>query len=131
LSGGDKFQQFLGIIQPFFEIVLFAEGSGCELRGDAGVLQARISGHEADFVQTDALRSCERGFKLNGELGGFCFAGWKGAGEPAYFFLGDRRKKLNAGEAGGGKQLGKLFLGGSAFERNAIEQELGAGGAKH
>jgi hypothetical protein len=131
LSGGDKFQQFLRIIQPFFEIVLFAEGSGCELRGDAGVLQARIGGHEANFIQADALGAGERGFELNGEFRWLSFAGWKGARKSADFFLRNRGKELNAGEPCGGKQLGELFFGGSAFEGNAIEQELRAGGAEH
>jgi hypothetical protein len=45
--------------------------------------------------------------------------------------LSDAGKKLNAGKAGGGKQLRKLFLSRSAFQRNAIQQQLGTGGAEH
>jgi hypothetical protein len=123
LRSGDEFQQFLRIIEPLLKIVLvFAEGSSRELRGDAGVFQARIRGDEADLVQTNALRACKRGLQLYGKFGGLGFAGWKGAGKAANFFLCDGGEKLNAGKAGSGEQLSKLFFGRSAFQGNAIQQ---------
>jgi hypothetical protein len=63
LCGSDQFQQFLGIIEPLFEFILvFPKRSGRELRGHAGILQARIRGDETHLIQTYALRARERGF---------------------------------------------------------------------
>jgi hypothetical protein len=132
LRRGDEFQQFLRIIEPLLKIVLvFAEGSGRKLRGNAGVFQARIRRDETDLVQTNALRACKRGLQLYGKFGGFCFAGWKGAGKTANFLLCDGGEKLNAGKAGSGEQLSELFFCGSAFQGNAIQQQLRAGGTEH
>jgi hypothetical protein len=68
---------------------------------------------------------------LYGKLGRLCLAGWKCPGKPANLFLRDGGKKLNAGQPGSGEQLGKLFLNRSAFQRNAIQQQLGTGGSEH
>jgi hypothetical protein len=125
LRRGNQLQQFLGIIEPFSEFVLVsAEGSCGELRGYAGVFQARVGCDKADLIQPYALGAGERSFQLDGEFGGLCFARWKRPGETADFLLRDRGKKLNAGKSCGGKQLSELFFGGSAFERNAIKKQL-------
>jgi hypothetical protein len=63
LRGGDQFQQFLGIIQPFFEFILvFPKRSGRELRCHAGIFQSRIRRDETHLIQAYALRARECGF---------------------------------------------------------------------
>jgi hypothetical protein len=116
----------MGIVQPFFELILItvAQRSGGKLRGHARLFVARIRGHEANFVDADALRSGKRRFQLQGEFSGLGFPGRKCMREPAEFFFGDGGKKLNAGEAGRGEQLRKLLFRRSAFQRHAIQQEL-------
>ena len=101
------------------------------MRRHAGILEARVGRDETNLVQTDALGAFERGFQLYGEFSGLCFARWECAGKPDNLFLGDRGKKLNAGQSGGGEQLRKLLFGGSAFQGNAIQQQLGASRPEH
>src|SRR5208283_4662681 len=61
LSRRDQFQQLLGIVQHPCELrLVIPHGSGRDLRRHARILQARIRGHEANLVHTDAprIRNC-------------------------------------------------------------------------
>jgi hypothetical protein len=55
---------------------------------------------------------------------------WESAHQPFEVFLSDARCELNAGEAGGRKQLGKAAFGGRRINGHAVEQKLRAGGAQ-
>jgi hypothetical protein len=68
---------------------------------------------------------------LYGEFGRLCFARWKCARKPANLFLCDGGEKLNACQSGSGKQLSELFFGGSAFQGNAVKQQLRTSRAQH
>jgi hypothetical protein len=122
----NQFQQFVGIVQPFLELILIsvAQRSGGKLGSHARLFMARIRGHKANFVDADSLRSGERGFQLQGEFRRFGFAGRKCMREPAEFFFGDGGKELNAGKARRGEQLRKLLFRRSTFQRHAIQQKL-------
>jgi hypothetical protein len=111
--------------------MILAERCGRELSGHAGFLQTRVRCYEANLVDANALRATERSFQLISQLGGFGLPSGKRACKPSDFFLSDGGEKLNAGEPGGGEELGELFFSWSALKRNTVEEQLRTGGAEH
>jgi hypothetical protein len=132
LRRGNQLEQFLRVIEPFLKLVLvFAERGGRKLCGHAGIFQTRVRRDKADLIQAYALGAGECGFQLYGKFRGLCFACRKRTGKPANLFLCDGGEKLNAGESGSGKQLSELLFGGSAFQGNAVKQQLRTSRAQH
>jgi hypothetical protein len=111
--------------------MILAERCGRELSGHAGFLQTRVRCYEANLVDTNALRASKGGFQLIGQLGWFGFSSGKCAYKSSDFFLSDGGEKLNAGQPGGGEELGELFFSWSALKRNTVEEQLRTGGAEH
>ena len=85
---------------------------------------------ETNFVDSNAWNAGQRRFQLLGQDRGLGILRGESAHQPFQVFLRDARRELNAGEACGGKQLGKAALGGSSFDGHAVEQKLRAGGAQ-
>jgi hypothetical protein len=57
------------IIQPFGKpVVILAEGSNRQLGRHAGLFKSRIGGHEANFIDADALRSRKGSLQLESKL---------------------------------------------------------------
>ena len=101
--------------------MILAEGSNRQLGSHAGLFKPRIGGHEADFVDADALRSRKGSLQLESKLGRFGFTSGKGACKAPNLFFGNAGKELHASQARGREQLRKLFFSRGAFQRHAIQ----------
>jgi hypothetical protein len=65
LRSGNQFEQFMRIVQQIGELVMiFAQRSRCDLRRHARILQPRVRGYEAEFIDADSLRPGERRLQL-------------------------------------------------------------------
>src|SRR5215469_6624702 len=98
LRRGYQFQKPLRVVQHLAELILLvAQCYSGKLRRHARFLQARIRGHEADLIHTDALCARQRGFQLFGQFGCFGFAGGEREGETHELVLGNAGIELDAG----------------------------------
>jgi hypothetical protein len=101
--------------------MVLAERRNSQLGRHAGFLEPRIRGHEADFVDADALGTGEGGLQLESQFRGLRFARGKGAHKAPKLFFGHGRKELDAREPRGGEQLRKLFFSGRPFQRYPVQ----------
>jgi hypothetical protein len=97
--------------------------------GGQGVALGRVFRDKANFVDSN-VRAGQSCFQLLRQDRWLRIIRGESAHQPFEVFYCDARCKLNAGEAGGRKQLGKAALGGGRINGHAIEQELRAGGAQ-
>jgi hypothetical protein len=123
-------QQFLRVTEPVLHrIGVSAQGLRGEQTRRQGVALGGVFRHETNFVDSNvcAGQSC---FQLLGQDRRLRILRGESAHQAFEIFLRDARSELNAGEAGGRKQLSKAALGGSRFDGHAVEQELRTGGAQ-
>src|SRR6516164_3712553 len=98
LRRGYQFQKLLRVVQHLAVLILIvAQCYGGKLRGHARFLQARIRGHEADLIHTDALCVRQRGFQLFGQFGCLDFAGGERESETHELVFGNAGIELDAG----------------------------------
>jgi len=120
-------QKFLRVIEPLLEFR--AEGLGGELGGDGIFAGGGIGGDKLDFIDTDGgiLVVAEGFLNLLGEVLRFGTTHSKGADQAGKVIDRDLVGKQDAGEPGGGQQLGEAALRLSCFERDAIEKKFVVG----
>ena len=130
---GDQLNHFFRAAEPFLNAV----GVGAEsFRGESGghtrVGKSRVFCDEADLIDADA------GIAAIGEMDSEAIG--KGSGLRARFhealyeireiFALNTRQETDAGHPGGVEEISETAFGGAGFQRDAVEKELGAGGAK-
>jgi len=118
-------QEFIGIFEKISQLVaLRTQSLGGKLGRDLYSGNGRVFRHIANFVYLNGGFSGERAFELLRKRSRFGIAGRKGAYEPGKLRLGEIRSKMNTGDAGCRKQLGKAAFRGSRSERNTVQQDL-------
>jgi hypothetical protein len=121
----------LRVAEPVFHrIGVGAESLRGEQSGGKSGTLGRVFRDKANFIDSNGWNAGQRCFQLLGQDRRLRITRRESAHQPFEVFLGDARSELNAGEAGGRKQLGKAALGGRGIDRHAIEQELRPGGAQ-
>jgi hypothetical protein len=118
-------QELVRVFKKVLEfIALSAESFGRELRGDFDSRYGGILRNVANLIDLDARFTCERGFQLFGEGGGFCVAAGECAHKARELWLGESRRKVDAGNPGACQQLSEAFFTGGGAERHTIQQNL-------
>ncbi len=84
----------------------------------------RIFGHIANFVDLDAGVARERRFQLLGQRRRLRVSAGKAAHKARKLRLRSGRAKVDAGDAGRGKELREGALTGGGAQRHAIQQDL-------
>jgi hypothetical protein len=115
-------QQFLRVAKPvLYRMGVSPEALGGEQTGGQGIALGSIFRDKADFVDSNIRNGGQRSFQILGQDGRLRILRGESAHQPFEVFLGNARRELNAGEACGGKQLGKAALGGCGINGHAVE----------
>ena len=132
-SGGDELNHFFGAAEPFLDAVsVRAESFGSESGGYARVGKSGVFRDEADFIDADAgiAPIGEMDSEAIGEGSGLRARLHEALHEIGELFAFDAREKTDAGYPGGVEEIRETAFGGAGFQGDAIEEQLGTGGAE-
>ena len=128
----DELQQPLRVIEQGLQLLrIRSQRAGGELRGQARIAQGRILGDKPHFINPDgSFVSSQNGSEFRGQGAGLGRARREGAHKSPKIVDRNPMRKVDAGEAGGGEQLGKAAVRGALLQRHTIQQNLAAGNSQ-